>query len=90
MAGKYVMARYALPMDVHLRRVFMGARTRACKQGIEWRLTYDEWWSVWKPHWRKRFGNLTLRRLDLNGGFWVGNVFVGKRVPGEHLINNVE
>jgi hypothetical protein len=49
----------------------------AAKRGIEWRLTFGEWWSLWEPHYanrgRKKTQLVMCRTLD-SGPYELGNV----------------
>lgn len=47
-------------------------------RGIEWKLTFKEWISVWDGHWDKRgrgHGLVMCRRKD-KGAYELGNVFI--------------
>lgn len=35
-------------------RAFTVSRLQARHRGEDWQLTYEEWWSLWKPHWHNR------------------------------------
>ncbi len=64
-------------VDASPRRVFLSARAGAEKRGIPWRLTFDEWWSVWAPHWERRANEqLALCREADKGAYELGNVRV--------------
>ena len=46
-------------------------------RGIAFTLTFEQWWSLWEPHWDKRgrgaFQMCMCRRHD-SGGYELGNV----------------
>ena len=43
-------------MMVEARRKFANQRFRAAKRGIDWHLTFEEWWEIWRKsgQWEKR------------------------------------
>lgn len=46
-------------------------------RGIEFRLTFDEWWSYWEPHYTERgrgAGQKCMCRTGDKGAYEVGNV----------------
>lgn len=48
---------------------------RAKQSGVEFKLTYEEWWEIWEPHWEGRgLGGLVMCRYGDNGAYEVGNV----------------
>jgi hypothetical protein len=61
--------------------VFLKNRQTAKSRGVEWKLTFDQWWELWKPHYAERGrpesgpGMSLCRTLD-NGAYEVGNVRV--------------
>jgi hypothetical protein len=59
------------------RARFAQHKAGAKKRGIEFLLTFEQWWGLWEPHWEKR----GLRALDMcmcrkadKGPYEVGNV----------------
>lgn len=57
------------------RGVFLQARASAERRGIPWRLTFDEWWRIWEPHWSRRANEyLAMCRTGDKGAYEVGNV----------------
>jgi hypothetical protein len=63
-----------------VKRKFYTQRSGAKARGIEFKMTFDEWWEVWKPHWANRGskkGQLVMcRKMDC-GAYEVGNVRIG-------------
>jgi hypothetical protein len=52
-------------------------RAQAVRRGIDFFLTFDEWWSLWEPHWSKRgkkSNDLCMARTGDTGPYAVGNV----------------
>lgn len=52
-------------------------RSGAKSRGIDWSLTFDEWWSLWLPHYHLRgigFGKMNLCRTGDVGGYHLHNV----------------
>ncbi len=59
------------------RYIFNRQRTKAKSRKIEWQLTFEEWWSVWKLHWENRtLNNLQLCREGDNGPYSIDNVYI--------------
>ena len=57
------------------RRAFLRHRRSADKRCIPFRLTYEEWWSVWAPHWNSRASlDLDMCRTNDQGAYELGNV----------------
>lgn len=55
----------------------------ARQRGVEFKLTFDEWWAIWKEsgHFAKRgnrHGCYVMCRRGDEGAYAVGNVFIGK------------
>ncbi len=47
----------------------------AGERGIEFKLTFDEWWGLWEPHWiDKRIGVVCMCRFNDEGAYELGNV----------------
>lgn len=50
-------------------------REQASQRGIEFKLTFDEWWGLWKPHWQPVLaGKLCMCRTNDQGAYEIGNV----------------
>jgi hypothetical protein len=64
--------------DLRLQRLRYSQHKRSAKQrGIEFRLTFEEWWKLWEPHWENRGSGheqLVMCRFGDKGGYEVGNV----------------
>lgn len=63
------------------RRQFSAQKARAKHRGIEWRLTLDEWLSIWVESGRyeqrgRGAGKYVMARLGDRGPYEVGNVFI--------------
>lgn len=62
------------------RRSTIEGKYKAHKQGaeqrgIEFKLTFEEWWSLWKPHWQENLqGKVCMCRNGDEGAYEVGNV----------------
>jgi len=51
-----------------------GMQKQAARQrGIEFKLTFDEWWWLWEPHWGQR---MVMARHKDQGAYELGNVRV--------------
>lgn len=60
---------------------FLRQRCKAKQRGIEWLLTFDEWWAIWTEsgHWQERghnFGCYVMARHGDVGPYAVGNVSI--------------
>lgn len=56
---------------------FHANRIQAGKRGIEWKLSFDDWWTIWEPHYHLRghgHGKMNLCRSGDQGAYEVGNV----------------
>lgn len=56
---------------------FQAQKSAARQRGIHWQLTFDEWWSLWEPHWDqrgRRRGQLVMARQGDTGPYAIGNV----------------
>lgn len=56
---------------------FYANRSGATSRGIDWKLTFDEWWGLWKPHYHLRGrgpGKMNLCREADQGCYEIGNV----------------
>jgi len=61
-------------------RTYQSQRGNAKTRGIEWRMTFWEWWTIWQQsgHWQRRGrgqGYVMCRQGD-EGPYAVGNVFI--------------
>jgi hypothetical protein len=65
-------------LDMKLVKIAYSAHKSHAKQrGIEFKMTFDEWWGIWKPHWHLRgngVGQLMMCRTMDKGAYEVGNV----------------
>ncbi len=63
-------------------------KSKAASRGIEFKLTFDEWSSLWEEHWENRgcsgANSLQMCRLNDEGAYEVGNVRI------DTLSNNVK
>ena len=77
------------PIDARLkgaRRAFNAQRRGAARRGIGWELSFDQWWSIWEPHYDRRGarkGCLVMCRTGDVGPYAVGNVRIA--TPKENL-----
>lgn len=54
---------------------YLDHKHRAKQCGIEFNLTFDEWWEIWQPHYEDRgIGKLVMCRFNDEGSYEVGNV----------------
>jgi hypothetical protein len=52
--------------------------SHAKRRGIEWTLTFDEWWALWEPLWAERGrGKLRMCRIKEPGPYAKDNVYIG-------------
>ncbi len=86
-------SKYDLP-DPALK--YLLNKNSAKKRGIKWKLSFDEWWSLWKPHYSKRgrksMQKCLCRELD-SGCYEVGNVridYVKANSQERCLVNNIK
>lgn len=50
-------------------------KASAKKRGVGFKLSFKEWWSLWKDHWKDRgVGKLVMCRLGDSGPYELGNV----------------
>lgn len=50
-------------------------KENATQRGVEFKLTFEEWWDVWKPHWKEvRQGVVCMCRFNDEGAYELGNV----------------
>ena len=51
----------------------------AKRRGIDFLLTFEEWWNFWEPHWENRGtapDNYCMARFDDTGPYVIGNVYL--------------
>jgi hypothetical protein len=61
--------------DKVMRREYERKKAQADHYNIEWRLSFEEFVELWRPHWMDRARqNLMLCRLNDSGAYDVGNV----------------
>lgn len=59
------------------RDAYAANKASAEKRGIEFDLTFEEWWAIWQPRFAERglrADDLQLCRVRDEGGYTVGNV----------------
>ena len=52
-------------------------KKNAAKRGVEFELSFEEWWAIWEPHWERRGTHkdqLGMCRTHDKGPYRVGNV----------------
>lgn len=68
-SGKEKSARKTPKYRYHIHK------TNARSIGTEFKLTFDEWWSVWKPYFAEdNYGKLCMCRTNDEGAYEIGNV----------------
>lgn len=72
---------------------FVQHRHNAEVRGVEWRLTFEEWWGIWERsgRWEKRgcrFGCYCMCRLNDEGPYAVDNVFIDLATKNVQFGNN--
>lgn len=61
--------------DVTPKGRYVGHKKNSRARGVEFLLTFDEWWCIWQPHWEGRGkGKLVMCRDGDEGAYQVGNV----------------
>jgi hypothetical protein len=61
---------------------YQGHKASAASRGIDFDLTFDEWWAIWEPRWGQRgsrAGQMQMCRTGDRGGYWPGNVRIDTR-----------
>ena len=54
---------------------FVEHKKNARLRGVEFVMSFDEWWTIWEPHWEGRgVGKLVMCRTGDKGAYEVGNV----------------
>ena len=54
-------------------------KAQAKARGVQFSLSFEDWWSLWEPHWLERgrsAAQYCMSRHDDTGGYVVGNVEV--------------
>jgi RimJ/RimL family protein N-acetyltransferase len=52
-------------------------KENAKRRGVPFHLTFEQWWTLWKPHWERRGkGGLVMCRKGDSGPYAVGNVYI--------------
>lgn len=56
-------------------------KTSAKQRGIEFELSFDEWWTLWEPHWEDRKGTSgkIMCRINEPGPYSPDNVYIGSQ-----------
>jgi len=66
---------------------FKQHKASAKARGIAFDLTFEQWWSLWEPHWEKRgrgsFDMCMCRRHD-QGAYTLGNVRIATNRENKH------
>lgn len=60
-------------------QVFTASKQNALAREIEWQLTFDEWWAIWRDYFHMRgrgTNDLCMGRLADAGPYAVGNVYL--------------
>ncbi len=63
------------------KRTYENSKRNAMNRGIEWTLSYEQWWALWEAsgHWDDygcRQGGFVLARIDTTKGFHLDNVVI--------------
>lgn len=54
---------------------YLDHKHRAKQSGIEFKLSFEEWWNLWEPHWHERgIGGKVMCRANDEGAYELGNV----------------
>jgi hypothetical protein len=57
-------------------------RANAKNRGVEWQLTFEDWWAVWEPHWDQRgphANGAIMCRIQEPGPYSPDNVRIGTK-----------
>ena len=70
---------FGVLMDITKKviQAFTQHKANAKKRGIEFKLTFDEWWDIWKPHYHNKgtsVGQFVMCRTMDKGAYEVSNV----------------
>lgn len=67
--------------DLRLQKIaYSSHKSQAKTRGVEFKLSFDEWWDIWKPHYHNRgskVGQFVMCRKMDKGAYEVGNVSIG-------------
>jgi hypothetical protein len=69
------------------RQAFSTQRNGAKEREIEWSMTFDEWWEIWKPYYHMRgqgTNDLCMARNGDVGPYKVGNVYLTTKLGNSH------
>ena len=71
---------YSLSRDYKTPKArYFQQRANAYERGIEWEISFEEWWSLWEPHWANRGrekGQLVMARHGDDGPYSLTNVSI--------------
>lgn len=60
---------------IEQHKAYVVHRNGAKARGIEFKLSFDDWWDIWAPHWgRKKAELLQMCRTRDQGAYELGNV----------------
>jgi hypothetical protein len=65
----------------------MAHKHSAKQRGIPFRLTFEQWWGIWEPHWQDRgqcTGCKLMSRIGDKGAYEVGNVKIATHAENQH------
>lgn len=70
---------------------FYQQKCTAKQRGIEFLLTFEEWWTVWEPHWNERGGQngdkLCMCRHGDSGAYELNNIFIATNRENNKDVN---
>lgn len=69
------------------KAAYRAHKCRAAKRGIEFLLTFEQWWELWEPHWDRRgLGalDMCMCRTHDEGPYAVGNVRIATNKENHH------
>ena len=69
------------------RQAFNEHKRRASSRGLDFTLTFDQWWTLWEPHWADRgvrVGQKCMCRRHVEGGYTLGNVRIATVTENHH------
>lgn len=73
---RHMAERAGLAAEDRGPQVAYGQQVKAAeKAGIDWNLSFEDWWVMWAPHWHVR-DLYRLYRLDMQRGYIANNVCV--------------
>lgn len=65
----------------------------AAKRGIEWEMTFLEWWGLWEPYFLQRGHNghgLEMCRIGDKGPYKIGNVFLASGLENREMNQGID